>query len=50
MLAEVDIGVLRPLTRNAADLDLRLTVLAGPDPVEAAAGAWVARAASSRGR
>ena len=37
MLAEVDIGVLGPLTRSAADLDLCLTVLAGPDPVEAAA-------------
>ena len=36
MLAEMDIGVLGPLARNAADLDLCLTVLAGPDPVEAA--------------
>jgi amidase len=36
MLAEVDIGVLGPLARSAADLDLCLTVLAGPDPAEAA--------------
>src|SRR5690348_2049778 len=35
-LAEVDIGVLGPLARSAADLDLCLTVLAGPDLVEAA--------------
>jgi len=35
-LAEMDIGVLGPLARSAADLDLCLTVLAGPDPVEAA--------------
>jgi amidase len=35
-LGEVDIGVLGPLARSAADLDLCLTVLAGPDPVEAA--------------
>jgi amidase len=35
--AEVDIGVLGPLARSAADLDLCLAVLAGPDPVQAAA-------------
>ena len=35
-LAEMDTGVLGPLARSAADLDLCLTVLAGPDPVEAA--------------
>jgi amidase len=35
-LGEVDIGVVGPLARSAADLDLCLTVLAGPDPVEAA--------------
>jgi amidase len=35
-LAEVDIGVVGPLARSAADLDLCLTVLAGPDRVEAA--------------
>jgi amidase len=32
----MDIGVLGPLARSAADLDLCLTVLAGPDSVEAA--------------
>src|SRR5215475_5331242 len=37
MPAEVDIGVLGPLARSAADLDLCLAVLAGPDPVEATA-------------
>jgi amidase len=37
MPAEVDIGVVGPLARSAADLDLCLAVLAGPDPVEAAA-------------
>src|SRR5690349_23676034 len=37
MLAEVDIGVLGPLARSAADLDLCLAVLAGPSPAEAAA-------------
>ena len=37
MPAKVDIGVLGPLARSAADLDLCLAVLAGPDPVEAAA-------------
>jgi amidase len=35
-LAEVDIGALGPIARSAADLDLCLRVLAGPDPVEAA--------------
>jgi len=37
MLAEVDVGVVGPLARSAADLDLCLSVLAGPDPVEAVA-------------
>jgi amidase len=36
-LAEVDIAVLGPLARSAADLDLCLAVLAGPSPAEAAA-------------
>jgi amidase len=35
-LADVDIGVVGPLARSAADLDLCLTVLAGPNPVDAA--------------
>ena len=37
VLAEVDIGVVGPLARSAADLDLLLAVLAGPDQQEAAA-------------
>jgi amidase len=35
--AQVDVGVIGPLARSAADLDLSLGVLAGPDPVEGAA-------------
>ncbi len=47
-LAEMDIGVLGPLARSAADLDLCLTVLAGPDPVEAAG--WRLELPASRAR
>ena len=37
MPADIDIGVLGPVARSAADLDLCLAVLAGPGPVESAA-------------
>jgi len=37
VLAEIDIGVVGPLARSAADLDLLLAVLAGPDQEQAAA-------------
>jgi amidase len=36
-LADLDIAALGPLARSAADLDLCLSVLAGPDPVDSAA-------------
>jgi amidase len=35
VLAEVDIGVLGPLARSAEDLELCLSVIAGPDPAQA---------------
>jgi amidase len=38
VLAEMDIGVLGPLARSAEDLELCLSVIAGPDP--AAAAGW----------
>src|SRR5215475_1035534 len=47
-LGEVDIGVVGPLARSAADLDLCLTVLAGPDPVDAAG--WRLELPASPGR
>jgi amidase len=47
-LAEVDIGVVGPLARSAADLDLCLTVLAGPDRVDAAGWRLDLPAAPSR--
>lgn len=37
MPADIDIGVLGPVARSAADLELCLAVLAGPDPVESVA-------------
>src|SRR5712691_1458482 len=48
VLAEVDIGVVGPLARSAADLDLLLAVLAGPDRQEAAAWRLELPAASAR--
>src|SRR5215470_15215847 len=45
---EVDIGVVGPLARSAADLDLCLTVLAGPDPVDAVG--WRLELPASPGR
>jgi amidase len=37
MHADMDIGVLGPVARSAADLELCLAVLAGPDPLDSAA-------------
>ena len=39
-LSADDIAVLGPLARSAADLDLALSVMAGPDEIQAA-GYWV---------
>jgi amidase len=47
-LGEVDIGVVGPLARSAADLDLCLTVLAGPGPVDGAG--WRLELPASPGR
>jgi amidase len=46
--ADVDIAVLGPLTRSPADLDLCLSVLAGPTRWSRPPGAWTCRQPSTR--